>query len=122
MNLTDFLHHILILESYKAKSCRRGKWKDKEERKREGKMGKGEERKRKYSTWLKWTNTEAVKWTGKATNICWLLILHGADINESLSHAAIYTLLDPNDVQIMYPVQRRGSFAIKEMKTWALLK
>lgn len=74
------------------------------------------------SWWLKWTTTEADKWTGNATNICWLLLSRGAGINEPLSRAAILVLSGPNAMQIMYLVQSRNSFAVKMMKSWALLK
>lgn len=78
MNLTDFLHHILVLESYKTESCR-------EERIDRGwkKEGKKERRKQEKGGERKSDMIEAVKWTGKATNICRSLILDAADINES---------------------------------------
>lgn len=52
MNLTDFLHHILILESNKAKSCRREEV-DREtrrrgEKERERREKRGEKKKIKH--------------------------------------------------------------------------
>ncbi len=60
MNLADLFHHILVLESYKAESCEEGE---------DGREKTGEERKGGKSSWLKWTNTDAVKWTGKKQQI-----------------------------------------------------